>query len=265
MIKNTVRSYFSRLGLSAEFADIYLALHTFGPQTISQLARNSGVERTRIYRLADQMAGSSLVETEVHYRRTILKAAPIANLQILIAKKEEELRNLQSGLQQLQDDLDRSELASPLTHIQFYRGPEGMKQMFWNQTKTKTGITAILYENMQNRTNATFFERWVEKCNSRHLPIKGIVGDHFIKTQQEWYASHSNERLNGWEARYVPDNLFKITHSTIVYDDVVGYYNWKDGEVFGIEIYNQEIADAQRQFFAMLWAGAKPVDDVKGL
>jgi hypothetical protein len=31
------------------------------------------------------------------------------------------------------------------------------------------------------------------------------------------------------------------------------YFNWKDGEIFGFEVYNQEIADAQRHIFEMLW------------
>jgi hypothetical protein len=35
--------------------------------------------------------------------------------------------------------------------------------------------------------------------------------------------------------------------------------------MFGIEIYNQEIADAQRQFFEILWAQGIHIDELKSL
>ncbi len=259
-----MHDYFSRLGLEPEIADVYLALHAYGPQNLFQLARNSRIERTRLYRLVDNLTDSHLVEIETHNKRNIYKAAPFTNLQILISRREQELRELQDDMHKLHAELHRSMQRSPLTHVQSYKGIEGIKQMTWNQTKGKTENLAILYENMQNRTNLAFFERWVERCNKNQLKFRGIISDHFIKTQQDWYARHDNERLAHWEARYVPDSTFLITHSTITYDDVVAYYNWKDGEVFGIEIYNQEIASAQRRVFEMLWQQGQPVDDLIG-
>ena len=75
--------YFRKLGFDRELTTIYLALHTHGPQTISELSRSSGVERTRLYRTIDRLAASGLIETETHYKRHIFKAAPIANIHLL--------------------------------------------------------------------------------------------------------------------------------------------------------------------------------------
>jgi len=52
---------------------------------------------------------------------------------------------------------------------------------------------------------------------------------------------------------------------TIVYDDVVAYYNWLDGEVFGTEMHNNEIAQTQHHLFEMLWSQSTAVDDLVGL
>ncbi|QQG50599.1 MAG: hypothetical protein HZB75_03645 [Candidatus Saccharibacteria bacterium] len=267
MFNNTqvIRAYFFKLGLSAEIADIYLALHAYGPQSISDLSRHSGVERTRIYRLMDEMLASNLIEVEVQYKKNIFRAAPITNLQVLIAKKEQDLKDLQTELTQLHATLTKAADNAPATRIQFYKGDDGLKQMYWNQTKGKSENLAILYENMQIRTNLAFFERWARTCNERGLKFRGIINDNFIKTQQDWYGKHSNERLASWQSRYLPDGVFLITHSVVIYDDVTAYYNWKDGEIFGVEMYNQEIADSQRQFFEMLWSQGLPVDDLKGL
>lgn len=258
-----IRAYFFKLGLSSEIADIYLALHAHGRQTISELSRNSGIERTRIYRLLDELVVNNLVEVETRYKRSILAAAPIGNLQILLTKKEEELRELHSELHDLQRSLSGYALQSPTTRIQAYHGSDGLKQMIWNQTRSTGENLSILYENMQGMTNLAFFERWVKATDAKGLKSRSVISDNFVRTQQDWYKKHNNKRMSKWEGRYVPDGVFPITHSTVIYDDVTNYYNWKDGEVFGIEIHNQEIADAQRRFFEMLWNLGISIDDLK--
>lgn len=252
-----IKAYFKKLDLKPEFADIYMALHTYGPQSMSELTRQSGVERTRIYRLIDDLKTSNLIETEVHYKRTIFKAAPITNLQILIAKREQDLKILQHELSNISKLLEEKALVSPATRIQFYQGFEGVKQMFWNETRSKSEILCILFENMQSKTKATFFERWASKCNDLDLNFRGIVGDNFNKTQQEWQKMRVKEKLKNWNERYVSNDVFLITHSTVIYDDVVAYYSWRNGEIFGIETYNQDIANAQKAFFEMLWQKLK--------
>ncbi|HEX6258584.1 MAG TPA: helix-turn-helix domain-containing protein [Candidatus Saccharimonadales bacterium] len=261
-----IREYFAKLGLIPEMADIYFALHAYGPQSISELSRHSGVERTRIYRIIEQVKQTHLVEVETHYKRSVFKAAPISNLQILISKKEQEVNDLQAQLEELHNTMNPQALHSPLTRVQFYRGVDGLKQMLWNQTRQPEGSEniSILYENMQGRTEAKFFERWVRKCNEKNMNFRGIICDNFVASQQKWYAKHVNERLARWESRHVADDVFKVTHSTVIYGDITSYFNWKDGEIFGIEMYNQEIADSQRQFFEMLWQKAATVDDLVG-
>lgn len=258
-----VRAYFFKLGLSSEIADIYLALHAHGSQTISELARHSGIERTRIYRLMDELVSSNLVEVESRYKRNIISAAPVNNLQILLAKKEQELQELRGGLHNLQQTLSEYSSRSPATKVQAYQGMDGLKQMFWNQTRSTTENLSILYENMQNSTQLAFFERWVKATDARKMKSRSIISDNFIQSQQDWYKKHTNKRMSYWEGRYVPDGIFPITHSTTIYNDITSYFNWKDGEIFGIEIHNQEIADAQRQFFEMLWAQGMSINDLE--
>lgn len=254
-----MHEYFAKLGLEPEIADIYLALRAYGPQSLLQLARNSKVERTRLYRLIDGLADYHLVEIEEEYKRKTYKAAPISNLQILLTKKEQELNDLKKELSVLQDTYQPTSASSPLTHVQFYRGKEGVKQMFWNQTKARTETLSILFENMQSKTNRAFFERWVARCNEHDLHFRSIAGDHFLASQKDWYSDNDNEKLTHWEGRYLPDSTLPITHSMVTYDDVVSYYNWKDGEIFGLEVYNQEIANAQRHLFEMLWQQGQPI------
>jgi hypothetical protein len=251
-----IRNYFSKFGLATEVADIYVSLHTHGPQSISALSRSSGVERTRIYRLLPELLDSSLIEVESHYKSGLYKAAPISNINILISRREQELKFLQDELGLIEQVLARNTLSSPASRVQFYHGAEGAKQMLWNETKAATEVLGIIHEAVQLNTGDRFFDRWAERCNQKDLRFRGIVGDTFLASRQ---TGSGTEHLDNFQGRYIRPDVFTITHSVFVYDDVTAYYNWKDEEIFGIEVYNKDIAGTQRQLFELLWRSAKPL------
>ncbi|HSX30965.1 MAG TPA: helix-turn-helix domain-containing protein [Candidatus Saccharimonadales bacterium] len=254
-----IRQYFTKLGLDSEIADIYLALHTHGPQTISELSRSSKIERTRIYRVLDKLLASNLIEVESHYKRGIIKAAPIANLHILIAQKEQEVKALHDELGLIEQVLARNSLSNPATRVQFYHGKEGIRQMQWNQTRSKTELLSVLDEPISETVGQAFLLRWAETINQREIHMKLLVTSHFDEVDDRWHREHrENEYMPNIEKRLVDPATFHIPSNIDIWEDVVAYYNWKDGDVFGVEIYNQDIADMQRQFFEMLWAKAMP-------
>ena len=261
---DVLRAFFSKLGLEGEAADMYASLRDHGPQSISELARSSGVPRMQIYRLLDTLKAAGIIEVELGYKRSILHATPLSNLQVLIAEKEQGLKDLEFEYKQLVARLSDHPAQSAPTKVRFYEGMDGLKQMLWDQTNAQGENLAILYDNMQNKTNITFFERWVRKCNERNLYFRGIICDHFVQTQQQWYGEHSNERLINWQPRYISEHDFPLTHTVVTYDDVVLYYDWNDERIFGIEVKNTNIARMQRQFFELLWRQSTSVDDLTG-
>ena len=233
--------------------DIYSALLLVGPQTISQLARSSGVERTRIYRSLHELQALQLVEIELQPHRQIIHPASITNLQNTVAAKKAKLDNLTSLISSFEQELRKATHNDIATKVQFYRGSEGIEQMFWNQTKTKGDILSMLSENMQSHTGKAFFERWVQRCNEKNIVSRSIVDDNFIKAQKQWYGGVFDHSLKHWTSRKMPKEVSNIPHRTTVYDNVTTYFSWQDGDLFGIEIYNQNIADTQREYFEMLW------------
>jgi len=254
-----IRTYFAKLGLEPEIADLYLSLHTHGPQSISELARSSKVERTRIYRLIDDLLASNLIEVETHYKRGIIKAAPISNIRILITQREQELHGLQDELELIEQVLARNSLSSPATRVQFYRGPEGIRQMLWNGLRAKSESIAFTYRILDEVTGKKFMERWAEEFERRKLRTRLLINDEFFKSWQDNKPGvEIQRRIKGIQYNLIPASTFKITHSSSVYDDTVTYYHWKEGEVFGVEIHNKEVADSQQQLLEMLWGKSRP-------
>jgi len=258
-IEETIQTYFQKLGLTPEIATIYWALYSYGPQSISQLSRTSKVERTRIYRLIDELEKSNLVETELHYKRRIFRAAPISNLQIVISKKEHELGYLKTELDTLNHQLTEPSSSSPTSPVRFYRGIDGAKQMFWNQTKTQTETLSILREPLQNKVDLSFFLRWVRTMNSRNVKHRSIVNKKFLAELETWRQHTNADKTIHWNARCMPEEIFFIAHETHIYDDITAYYNWEPNKMFGVEIRNGDIAYTQRQVFEMLWEQALPL------
>jgi predicted transcriptional regulator len=243
-----IRAYFAKLGLQREVADVYLALHTYGPQSIAALARNSGVERTRIYRLIDTLLETNLIEVEQQGSRAFMKPAPIANITILIAKREQELKSLQDELGLIEQVLARNSLAIPSGRLQLFRGPDGFRQMQQNKAKAKTDILSLLHE--------------VIPIHVPHHALHGraINGPAFIKSAKR----NSSFRPVRQELRFIPDTVFHITQNCDIYDDIVAQYFMHDDEVFGIEMQNKNAAVMQRQFFELLWQQATPRSDRPG-
>ncbi len=254
---SAIRVYFGKLGFEPEIADLYLALHAHGPQNISELSRNSKVERTRIYRLIDKLMESNLIEVESHYKRGIIKAAPITNLHILINEKEQQLKNLQDELGLIEQVLARNSLSSPATRVQFYQGPEGIRQMQWNLFRAKKDIKSVMHRPMHDVTGGAFFKRWGERWNQGDWSCHILLDDHFLKLSNKWHKDNPGNVVKNHFSRVIDASVFPIKFEMDIYDDVVAYYNWHEGEVFGIEIHNKDVANAQRIFFDMLWQKAE--------
>lgn len=248
-----IRHIINSIGGDETIASIYMALAMHGPQTISELARNAQIERTKIYRLLDEMQKLRLIEVELHPNRNIIKAASITSVAPIIAQKQLELKNAEAKLSYLEEVINKQTLTSPLTKVKFYRGHEGAKQMLWNQTKAETETLSFLFQNMQSHTGEDFFIRWAERCNQKGLTFRSLVGYEFINSQKKWKNSVSSGMLNNWQGKYIESSIHNIQYWTCIYDNVVAYFKWHEREIYGIEILNREIADANRSFFELLW------------
>ena len=244
---DAIRTYFAKLGLEPEIADIYLALHTYGPQSISQLSRNARVERTRIYRLIDQLMDSNLIEVAAPQKRGIIKAAPIANLQILITQKELELKSLHDELGLIEQVLARNSLSSPVSRVQFYEGPEAAKQIRQNMLSAKSEVLSMLFKDLYDEFDQQFVTQWIASADRQGHVFRSV-----LKRGLAGSAVPSN-----WSSRIADAEIIPITFSTFIYDDVVATYQWHQKTIYGVELHNEAFANMQRSLFEMLWEQSK--------
>lgn len=259
-VPQTISQFMASLGFDKDSCRIYASLWDNGAQTISELARTSDIERTKIYRLLPKLQQSHLIEIDKEYSREIIRPASTDVLQELISNKQERLQSAQRLLPEL--IAQRAEGQVDSSRVNVYRGASGVKQLLWNETKAKTEILCLLQEPMQSTAGKLFFERWVAKCNERNLQMRGVVGESFMQSRDSWYETHVNESLANWNGRVIDTKVFNIDHNVVVYNDTVAYFSWNPKNTFGVEIHDPTVAQTQRQFFELLWNTAEPKKDL---
>ncbi len=247
-----LRGYLHKLGLSKEAVYIYITLLQQGSQSITDISRHSGVERTKVYRTLPELDAFGFIDTMSDNERGMISATPFDNVQILLSKKEQELEDLKRSTARVARAVRELDSQAPRTNARIYRGPDGVKQMLWNETKANGELLSILRHGIQLDTRQKFFDRWVAACNQRDIVARSIIDAEFEDRQDVWRRHREVERLNSWQARVSPRD-FTIEHDMIIYNDTVGYFYWGEDEVFGIEITNPLVARTQRQFFELLW------------
>ncbi len=260
-IQSLLLDYVKALGYDGVAARLYTALLQYGPTTISELARIADVERSKIYRLLQPMEDSGLVEIVLRQKRRLLKATDIANLLSVVRRRESQLQQMRDDFPKLEDAVAQWQSFSP-TRVQFYQGKSGIRQMMLHELNAKTDVLAISYNAYEQIVGSEFFFYWAEEMGRRQVPGRHLFGDAFVEslktsTERLWGRLVGAQDPNDAE-RYVPPEVMRITHAVTVYDDAVAHYNWHNGEVYGVEIINQQAADMQRSIFDLIWRNAEP-------
>lgn len=249
-IPSTLQSIIDTITGDNTLTRLYLTLFEHGDLTISRLSKLSGIERTHIYRSIDKLSKLQLIECIVDEKRQLYRSSPPHIIQHVLDMRAKEAENQRLAFTSITPLLTAKNTAA--TEVKFYSGISGIKQMLWNQTKAKSEIVSILSENIQSHTGEVFFKEWVDTCNAKNIPMRSVIDDNFIEQQIRWYGAFGHS-LKNWSSRKLPESSSSIPHRTTIYDNVTTYFNWQDIDVFGIEIYNQSIADTQREYFELLW------------
>lgn len=111
-----------KVGLTGNQARVYLALVQKGPQFLQELADNTGIKRTSLYLVIDQMDTDGLIDAEIRGKR---KRYYIKDPKLLLQKAREKFYFLDALVPQLEDVFERQ---SSGNKIRFYDTKTGLKE-----------------------------------------------------------------------------------------------------------------------------------------
>ena len=244
------------LGLTDKQAEIYLLLLKGGLTTPLELSRQTTINRTTIYRILEELQKLNLIEDVLDSRGIKIKAVKPENLSLLLTQKESELNQLKSSLPGLIGDLSAiKDQPVAATQVVYFRGASGLKQLLWNILKAKDESVGYGYADWNESVGREF----AEKLRAEH--VKRKICDREIQNTDQagpissWTQIKDYDQV--YQARYLPRKIIDIKHDTYIYNDVFAFFHFYQGELFGLEIHNAEIAKTQKQIFEVLWKMGK--------
>ncbi|MFZ2193861.1 MAG: helix-turn-helix domain-containing protein [Candidatus Moraniibacteriota bacterium] len=111
-----------KIGLPDSQGKIYLSLLQKGPQFLQEISKNTGIKRTSLYLVIDQMAEKDLIAMEIIKKR---KRYYIKNPKILLSRIKDQYYLLDALMPQLENAFEQKSAGNK---IRFYDTNTGLKE-----------------------------------------------------------------------------------------------------------------------------------------
>jgi len=243
-------------GLSGEESKIYLELLQYGKLSALQISRKLKMGRTKVYRILDSLIAKEMVINEFDEIGFKFAASEPAKFELLVNQREGEIQALKQALPKVRSVLEqRMGSKQPGSKVRYYQGERGLTQVNFNLLNAKGGICSFEVAQADVYMTHEDAEIMRQAIVDQQIKIKTI-------TNQTEIAPFT--KITGLiplcEIRNVPMEVFKVKADIFIYNDIYALCHYlKDGDVFCVEMYNQELADMQRQLFECLWTNATPL------
>jgi sugar-specific transcriptional regulator TrmB len=252
------------LGLNRAEAQVYMALLK-QPDTHLGLARKTGVNRTKVYRIVDELAKQSLVTEVTDDAGTRLIANDPRTLEVNLISREEKVRHQRDifcemlpGLEKLRSGAQRPFDFEVLT----YEGEQGIKQMLWHETKTRGEAVMFASSAIEDLVEE---RRWNEKHRQKTVDSGYTIRE--LSNRRDHVKPYTFTDVEGfydiYEQRFISRDQLDIQHAIVTYNDTVSLYCVFGKHRVGVEVNNRLYANMMRQMFENYWAmsesaGKKP-------
>ena len=251
------QNYLENLGLSAEKTTIYLTLLDQGPQTAISLAKLTGIKRTYIYHLCQELMKDNLLKLTLKGRTTFF--TPLSP-DILLTKAEEKRAQAKTALISLESllpDLQaKYRIIDTKPSVTYYEGLEGIKKMY--QDIIKTGETDLLFRSIHDESNPEaaeiLFQHMVERSKAG-IHTKAITP--FVEVGIQNYLHHDQEHL--FERHFTKNPKYLFPCQIIVYGTKVAITSFQD--LLTTTLDNPLISKTFSQLFDILWESTQEEHD----
>lgn len=241
---------FQGIGLNSDEAQLYTELLK-GPRSHLKLAQATGVNRTKVYRLADELEKRGLVSKQTKNTSTLLVAADPSTLELELVKAEESLQRQRRAFDKLLPTLHelRQESGSDFV-VKTYEGTGGFKQMLWHELQTKE--EALIFGSGATEdlvTDGRWAEKYREKSVEANYTIREILNPHGKKES----SASNDESLEHYSKRTIDTAVLQLDQQVVIYNNTVATYNWRKEQKVGVEIISASHVTMMRQVFESFW------------
>lgn len=253
---DTLISLLTPFGLTQEECQIYLYLLRKSPSSALEISRNLHLARTKVYRLLDKLIEHQLATQQLSERGLKFTAAHPQKIAQLLDAKKHQLEALSSSTPQIVSQLENLlRSSSPHSKVLYYEGIEGLEQVSYNITKAEKLLRVFEMEHLSDFLTKEFSE------DVRRKLVENKVTTYDLTNKKSFPAfTEVTEMIEKYsEYRYIDPAKLKINFETLIYNNVYCTYTYKEDKIFIVEIYNDHLAQMQKQIFDFIWSQATPL------
>ncbi len=239
-----------QLELTYDEAVLYLAL-TESPNTHLGLATMTNINRTKVYRLINQLEKRGLVTRRTDDRGTFLVSSGPRALEAGIIMQEENIRRQHKALEKLIPELIKLEGENkPPFAIHTYEGIEGFKQMQWHELEAITEVLVFGNITVEQLVGSHY---WSEKFRALAAEHGTVTREIYNRPYESPNFTSNQGFMEKFSARFVPPGDLPIKTPMVIYNDTVATYQFSEKKRVGAEIINASHAETMRSIFEHYW------------
>ncbi|MFA6130829.1 MAG: helix-turn-helix domain-containing protein [Patescibacteria group bacterium] len=239
------------LGFAQSEIKVYIALLELDSATVTEVSKNSGINRTSCYDVLEHLVKRGLVSKFRKKGKIYFTAGdPRRLLNYLDREKEEAEKKINQQKEKIKEILpELSSLIHPKSakpKVAFYEGEKGMREAYEDTLTTKEGILAYANVETMHEGLPEFFPEYYARRAKAGIPIKAIMPNNKLSIDR---AKKDNHELR--ESIILQDKNVTFSPEVNIYNDKMLIASWK--EKMAVIIESKELADLQRTIFNLLW------------
>lgn len=244
-----MESVLLQLGLSDKEVSLYLLLLKKPHQSAQELANQTDIKRTNVYRLLDNLQSQGLITSDKSPVKKFTTTEPQA-LQKVLQEKQSQLKQTANSLSVVMPAL-RSQYALSLDKpgVVHMTGEDGLERLLLDMVNSKTEVLLVAGDEPTDERTRERFRELIMKRKENHVHTRAIFhnGSHRTRIQQKF-----TER--GFDVRFL--GTLPFSSEIILYEDNV-VFSVYDPSLINTVITNQQFAATMRTLFEELWQTAK--------
>jgi len=240
-----------KFGLSKKEASAYVALLRLQQASPYQISKESGLERTTIYKIIEQLSKQGLATKAIHGKRITYIAEVPANLKQILNQKRDILEQILPVLTALQGKKQEK------PNVRFYEDLIGVRKALTEtlecEEKLRRDFASV--ESIVEFLGRRFINRHIEERVRRRIRVRSLrsrpTGSKI--SEKEWYLKKETKELLR-EVRYLIEEI-SFEPVIFIYDNTVTIISSKK-ESYALIIESRELSQAMKILFDIAWKQA---------
>lgn len=232
-------------------------LYKLGNITVSDLAKETMINRTTLYPILDKLSKKGLVSQIKVEGKTFLKAISPQDFKEWVKRRKEKILKQADEVIDWIENKEKSAGTSLLSEIYYYNGTEAVKNLYNdslrdNPEKIIYGFSD--YKKAFEVLDSYLINEYIPGRVRRGIKFRGLLNDS-EKAREE--KSKFASRLQ--ELRFI-EELKGLEIEINVYGSKLTIVDYKKNKPSGLLVKNPKIAQAFKNIFEYLWTQGKELD-----